>query len=1241
MATEVGSIYTAWKLDPSDLKKGLIAVNYEIKSTEKAGAASARALGQVYVDQAKKIQQSSNSIAQLQDRFDRLRKLLENSRLGSDRFESLRQATMKASQELEAARKQASLLTDQTNQSSRAMDLFRGVATTLAGGAALGALETGIVNLADTSQRLENTFLGLSAVVRRNLGAEAVPEARKQVSDLARELNLSDAAVAKSTKDLVSMGFQLDQVSQILRTTADMAVTGRQAHLDMDGALNQFTEGLKNNMSTLTDAAGMTENLSSIYKKLGITTEELNDKQNGQIARQKLANYLMQEGAAFAGQAAEAAQGYAGATGSLDKATIEFQASLGAIYKDELTPVLFALADVTKEVADFTTELGPAGKAAVITGTGIAGLASASAAALPAVAAMIDAFKRVKASLDTAALGAAGKWAAILGPLALGVTAMTFVAYAVIKVREERDERDTAQRVGTGKSLSSGEYIKDLENQIEEIKNSVEARKALGQQMTAEDERELRTDENRIRIFSDRLEKLRTYYDESGRVREEYAQRIVALNERIKGAESFESAKGAIEELDRLISEVSDKRVASGLKKSLSDFSLEDSKKIAQDWVNGLSQGVNEAKEKTNINVNLGLGKGDAQKDPFFEQWKKSNEETAEIIFDAQATISQNKAKAIADINAFIAQQGADGALSADATIEQIQDRLAGLSAEFQLPVNAIVTTDVDSLREAQQRVTEILASNNADSDKLRLAIAKDLAAQKDKEGRLIQYIEQTQREIVSLEAQGMQNSQQYAVAQERLAAASERAAKNMRGFFGAFGSQASAQIDAIESKYEAGVERIEQLGLKGTQKIAAETTLTLGRVQAYGEAIGGSIVNLLNSTAQLAQAKLANIQQKLNTFADLASVLAQREQERADEAFEAEMDRLDAEYAAIEEAEREHQQRMSELREEQDAALKTERDQKFNAYVADLHAQYEAERDLRLAGIQDEELRKQIEEDLWMQFLEDKKQASTDFDAWMAEQKAANDEEMSEKEDEKAQSDLEKKKALDEQRKALEDKKEAEDKARANRAAKLQAAIQLMEWQSGKAAFEAQKQAQIAQAMLALSTTIAQAAVASAAIIAGVSAGGAQAAAAAGPAAPAVMAAYIGMGTGMALGVTAIIAGLSMYANLQSLQAAQSQQYPPPPVAALAAFADGGIADRPAIFGERGRELAIPMYDNPGKDFGALKDAIARELVSGAPAGNSYSFQNTFHFHEAVAGPEIVDYVSRELVREMEAARG
>lgn len=1175
MATEVGSIYTAWKLDPSDLKKGLIAVNYEIKSTEKAGAASARALGQVYVEQAKKIQQSSSSIAQLQDRFDRLRKLLENSRLGSDRFESLRQATVKASQELENARRQASLLTDSTSQSSRAMELFRGVATSLAGGAGLIGLKNGITALAETSQRLENTFIGLSAVVRKNLGAEAVPEARKQVSDLARELNLSDAAVAKSTKDLVTMGFQLDQVSQILRTTADMAVTGRQAHLDMDGALNQFTEGLKNNMSTLTDAAGMTENLSSIYKKLGITTEELNDQQNGQIARQKLANYLMQQGAAFAGQAAEAAQGYAGATGSLDKATIEFQASLGAIYKDALTPVLFALADATKGVAEFTSSLGPAGKAAVITGTGIAGIASAATAALPVVAFMINEFKKVKQTLDAAALGAAGKWAAILGPLAVGVSALTFTIYYVRKVREEREaeaEKQIVEGITNQLKESGGKEIAvALQTQVDTVR---EAMKAGVREDIVTSVKDL---ENMLRAYKVNV-----------------------------GILSYESGgPGAIEN-----------RLAA------------------------IGNAINEFQQKAKAEPHLFTGgKGDAQKDPFFEQWKKSNEETAKIIFDAQSTISQNKAKAIADINAFIAQQGADGALSADATIEQIQERLAGLSAEFQLPVNAIVKTDVDSLREAQQRVTEILASNNADSDKLRLAIAKDLAAQKDKEGRLIQYIEQTQREIVALEAQGLQNSQQHAVAQERLAAASERAAKNLRGFFGTFGSQASAQIDAIESKYEAGIERIEQLGLQGTQKIAAETTLTLGRVQAYGEAIGGSIVGVLNSVAQLAQAQLANIQQKLKTAADLATVLAQREQDRADEAFEAEMDRLDAEYAAIEEAEREHQQRMRELREEQDAAIKTERDQKFNAYVAELHAQYEAERDLRLAGIQDEELRKQIEEDLWLQFLEDKKQASTDFDAWMAEQKAINDEEMTEQEEQKAKEELDKKKALDAERKALEEKKEAEDKARAARAAKLQAAVQLMEWQAGKGAFERQKQAQLASVGLQLGSSIMQAVQGAVAIMAGMAAVGAALAV---PTLGASVPTYMALGATLSSAFLGITTALATVSAGTSYSAISSQQYPAPPVQALAAFADGGIADRPAIFGERGRELAIPMYDNPGKDFGALKDAIARELVGGTQAGNTYDMSGmTINVMQPVDGPALVDYVSRELVREMEAARG
>ena len=139
-----------------------------------------------------------------------------------------------------------------------------------------------------------------------------------------------------------------------------------------------------------------------------------------------------------------------------------------------------------------------------------------------------------------------------------------------------------------------------------------------------------------------------------------------------------------------------------------------------------------------------------------------------------------------------------------------------------------------------------------------------------------------------------------------------------------------------------------------------------------------------------------------------------------------------------------------------------------------------------------------------------------------------------------------------------------------------------------------------------------------------------------------AMTAATLGFGLPAALAIGGMITALGVAASAQSYAAISAQQYPPPPVAALAAFADGGIADRPAIFGERGRELAIPMYDNPGKDFGALKDAIARELVSGAQAGNTYDLSGmTINVMQPVDGPALVDYVSRELVKEMEAARG
>lgn len=153
-----------------------------------------------------------------------------------------------------------------------------------------------------------------------------------------------------------------------------------------------------------------------------------------------------------------------------------------------------------------------------------------------------------------------------------------------------------------------------------------------------------------------------------------------------------------------------------------------------------------------------------------------------------------------------------------------------------------------------------------------------------------------------------------------------------------------------------------------------------------------------------------------------------------------------------------------------------------------------------------------------------------------------------------------------------LEAQKTAAKEASELRKQAMEKQTKLVEWNAGRASFELGKRAQIAQAVTGMAMGVMQAVQAGIMVAASIP--------------------VVGWVMGPAL--TALLSGLVLAAGSRAISAASQQQYPPPPV-----FKDGGIATRPSIFGEAGEELAIPMK-NPGKDFGALKSEVAKQLLPG-----------------------------------------
>jgi hypothetical protein len=142
---------------------------------------------------------------------------------------------------------------------------------------------------------------------------------------------------------------------------------------------------------------------------------------------------------------------------------------------------------------------------------------------------------------------------------------------------------------------------------------------------------------------------------------------------------------------------------------------------------------------------------------------------------------------------------------------------------------------------------------------------------------------------------------------------------------------------------------------------------------------------------------------------------------------------------------------------------------------------------------------------------------------------------------------------------------------------------MRLMEWQSGKVAFEANKKAQMATAAMGAAQSITQGAIAAASIMAGF---WSAAAALAGPTFGTSLATVGPMGMVLGPAVGAGIAGIGIATSAMAMQAAQAPQYPPPPI-----YAKGGmVAGMP-------HSLGGTLIEAERNEFVVNKDATMKNL--------------------------------------------
>ncbi|WP_449600296.1 hypothetical protein [Paenibacillus sp. Marseille-Q9583] len=332
---------------------------------------------------------------------------------------------------------------DLEDQSRRGADGMRNLGSALAGlgaGAALTKLVREMQSVVAESTKLYNAFQGLNAVAK-GFGIQT-GDAQQAAQDLAKRgfLTLTESVLAFKTA--MSTGLDLGESTKLINSLADSAAYNRQSFYTMGGAIQASLDGIKNGNSVLSDAVGVTKNLSVMQKEyaesIGTTAGRLTDAEKIQAAYYG----FMREGAIFTGNADEAMQGFTGTQNRFAQATNEARVALGESFTPVVQKTLESLTPTIIALADFVTEH----KALV------AGLATGTAGMLAFVtvlATVPPALALIKAGI--VALGASA------GPIGLAIVAIGALAGGIgaLVAKKGEDARATQDMLKAQKELNT------------------------------------------------------------------------------------------------------------------------------------------------------------------------------------------------------------------------------------------------------------------------------------------------------------------------------------------------------------------------------------------------------------------------------------------------------------------------------------------------------------------------------------------------------------------------------------------------------------------------------------------------------------------------------------------------------------------------------------------------------------------------------------------------------------------
>ena len=218
--------------------------------------------------------------------------------------------------------------------------------------AAVGAFAKASVQAA---MQAESAFMGLNSQLSAQ--GRSYSEATKFLQEFTADGLVPMTNAANAYKQLASRGFDDSQIRDMMNATKDMATYNRQAHYSMGEAVEVFAQGLKNEESTLTDAAGMTKNLSIIWDeyaqtigKTGATLTQAEKVQAEYLATMNEWQYSM-------GNAAKMSSTFQGRLAALKGTLSSIKTEIGNVIIPIIDLFMPALQAAANAVLNFITKI--------------------------------------------------------------------------------------------------------------------------------------------------------------------------------------------------------------------------------------------------------------------------------------------------------------------------------------------------------------------------------------------------------------------------------------------------------------------------------------------------------------------------------------------------------------------------------------------------------------------------------------------------------------------------------------------------------------------------------------------------------------------------------------------------------------------------------------------------------------------------------------------------------------------